>query len=149
MRHPKHTLTIVYYFVLLLVVLAAMLGYYLIANKGYTIPRDSATATTIYSIVLWYVIITLPLSFVIFSRQLKKIHTIADTEQRYRPYTRLATIRLAVISLGLTAAILCYYLTQQMSLFWLAGIEAIGAIICKPTTIRINADLQSPEEENI
>lgn len=143
MRHPKHPLTIVYYIILLLAVLAAMIGYYLAFNRGILIPKETTTATTIYTIILCYVIITLPLSFSLFTLKLKKIRLIDDQQLRYRRYVNCAALRLVIISVGLTASILFYYLTKQMSLFWLAGIEAIGAIICKPTVRRIEADLET------
>lgn len=147
MRHPKHQLTVIYYIVLLLAVLSAMTGYYLTCNLGIFIPKESAAATTIYTIVLCYVIVTMPLSFSLFTFKLKKIRLLEDLQLRHRMYVNYAAIRLAVIAIGLSASILSYYLTQQMSLFWLAGIEAIGAIICKPTVRRIEADLACEEDK--
>lgn len=147
MLHPKHHLTVTYYIVLLLAVLAAMVGYYVVYDLDFVLDKSSAAAVTIYTVVLCYVIVSVPLSFYFFSWKLKKIKEFQDVDDKNAAYTRLAVIRLVVISLGLTSSIFCYYITQQMSLFWLAGIEAIAAIICKPTERKICADLDSDDSD--
>lgn len=146
MQHPTHKLTLVYYLLLLLAVATAMAGYYATITRGWRI-TDPTAATAIYSTMLVYVLASIPLSFGLFSTKLKKIRLIDDTDTKYSQYTRYAAIRLVLICLGLTLSIFFYYALRETSLFWLAGIEAIAAIICKPTARRINNDLDLTIED--
>lgn len=140
MQHPKHRLTVVYYVVLLMAVLAAMGGYYVSVVRGWGVV-DEGVSTVVYSVVLLYVLLSLPLSFWLFSVKMKGIRLMEDEGLRYGAYVRWAALRLVVIMVGLVASVFCYYLLRDMSLFWLAGICAIAVIVCKPTEGRIDADL--------
>ena len=145
MRHPKHTLIPIYYLVLLSAVVAAMIGYFLAVSKGVRI-TDQAVVTPVYSVILIYVIASIPFSFWLFSKKLKDIRLIEDKDVQYKEYVRYASIRLILIAVGIVASVICYFLFANMSLFWLAGVEAIAAIICKPTPRRVNNDLDVGDE---
>ena len=149
MTHPKHLLTPCYYVCLLLTIIAAMVGYHFVYNKGIFFEGDSPIATTYYTIVLWYVIITLPLSLKGFSLGVKRLKKFPDDGTREYYYKTYAIIRMMIITLGLVASILGFYIFQVKHLFWLAGICIIGLILSKPTTKRIDDDLFSitPTEE--
>ena len=150
MKHPKHILTITYYITLLLTILSAMIGYYLTYHKGIYFDANSQASTTYYTIVLWYVIITFPLSLKLFSLGVKRLKRIPDDGSREYYYKTYGILRLAVMTIGLIASIIGIYIFQVKHLFWVAGICIIGIILCKPTEKRINADLTplTPTEEN-
>lgn len=150
MKHPKHILTITYYITLLLTILSAMIGYHLTYHKGIYFDANSQASTTYYTIVLWYVIITFPLSLKLFSLGVKRLKRIPDDGSREYYYKTYGILRLAVMTIGLVASIIGIYIFQVKHLFWVAGICIIGIILCKPTEKRINADLTplTPTEEN-
>ena len=149
MQHPKHILTITYYLSLLCAILAAMIGYHLTYHKGIYFDPESQISINYYTAVLWYVIITLPLSHKGFSLGVKRLKKLPDDGTREYYYKTYSIIRMMVITLGLVASILGYYIFQVKHLFWLAGICIIGLILSKPTTKRIDDDLFSitPTEE--
>ena len=150
MKHPKHILTITYYITLLLTILSAMIGYHLTYHKGIYFDANSQASTTYYTFVLWYVIITFPLSLKLFSIGVKRLKQIPDDGSREHYYKIYGILRLAVMTIGLIASIIGIYIFQVKYLFWVAGICIIGIILCKPTEKRINADLTplTPTEEN-
>lgn len=151
MKEPKAILTIVYYVFLILAVVAAMVGYNLSYNHLMTLenalPDRSTLGVTLYTIMLWYVIISLPLTLKLFSMAVKKLKTLPDDGTREKKYINYSILRITIISVGLILSILGFYLIPNKSLFWLAGISAIGLIFCKPTEKRINADLETPERD--
>ena len=150
MKHPKHILTITYYITLLLTILSAMIGYHLTYHKGIFFDANSQVSTTYYTIVLWYVIITFPLSLKLFSIGVKRLKQIPDDGSREHYYKIYGVLRLAVMTIGLIASIIGIYIFQVKHLFWVAGICIIGVILCKPTEKRIDSDLTplTPTEEN-
>ena len=140
MKHPKHILTITYYLTLLLTILSAMIGYHLAYHKGIYFNADSQASTTYYTIILWYVVLTFPLSFKLFSFGIKRLKQIPDDGSREYYYKIYGVLRLAIITI----------VFQVKHLFWVAGICMLGLIISKPTEKRINADLTplTPTEES-
>ena len=150
MQHPKHILTITYYLSLLCTILAAMIGYHLTYHKGIYFDGNSQISTTYYTIVLWYVIITFPLSLKLFSLGVKRLKQIPDDGSREHYYKIYGVLRLTVMTIGLIASIIGIYIFQVKHIFWVAGICIIGVIISKPTQKRIDTDLYrlTPTEEN-
>jgi hypothetical protein len=127
-----------------------MIGYHLTYHKGIYFDANSQASTTYYTFVLWYVIITFPLSLKLFSIGVKRLKQIPDDGSREHYYKIYGVLRLAVMTIGLIASIIGIYIFQVKYLFWVAGICIIGIILCKPTEKRINADLTplTPTEEN-
>ena len=150
MQHPKHILTITYYLSLLSEILAAMIGYHFTYQKGLYFDSESQISINYYTAVLWYVIITFPLSLKLFSVAVKRLKQIPDDGSREHYYKIYGILRLTVITIGLIASIIGIYIFQTKHLFWVAGICMIGIILCKPTEKRINSDLTplTPTEEN-
>lgn len=150
MQHPKHILTITYYLSLLSAILAAMIGYHFTYQKGLYFDPECQISINYYTAVLWYVIITFPLSLKLFSVAVKRLKQIPDDGSREYYYKIYGILRLTVITIGLIASIIGIYIFQTKHLFWVAGICMIGIILCKPTEKRINSDLTplTPTEEN-
>lgn len=150
MQHPKHILTITYYLSLLCAILATMIGYHLAYHKDIYFTPESQISINYYTVVLWYVIITFPLSLKLFSVAVKQLKQIPDDGSREHYYKIYGILRLIVITIGLIASIFGIYIFQVKHLFWVAGICMIGIILCKPTESRINSDLTplTPTEES-
>ena len=98
MKHPKHILTITYYLTLLLTIISAMIGYHLTYHKGIYFNADSQASTTYYTIILWYVVLTFPLSFKLFSLGIKRLKQIPDDGSREYYYKIYGVIRLSIIT---------------------------------------------------
>ncbi len=152
MKNPKLTLGTTYYLLIILALVAALAGFKMMRN-GFTMSPD--TAFVFYNVMIWYVIITLPAALTLFRYATKNLRKTEDTDRRDTLYIRYALARMLVIGIGLIASVLLFYLTntavvegakKNMSLFWLAGIEAIGLVFCKPTEKRINRDLGDDED---
>ena len=118
-----------------------MIGYHLTYQKGIYFDPESQISINYYTIVLWYVIITFPLSLKLFSVGVKRLKQIPDDGSREHYYKIYGVLRLTVITIGLIAAIIGIYIFQVKHLFWVAGICMIGIILCKPTEKRIDTDL--------
>ena len=143
------TLGVTYYLMLIFAILAALFGYKALHN-GTVLPAE--TSYIIYNVMIWYVVITLPAALTGFRYFLKKLPEIEDEDRRTSLYTKLGLARILIIGIGLVASVLLFYLTsdpnaahKNMSLFWLAGIEAIGLVFCKPTEKRIAKDLNETD----
>ena len=139
-----------YYLMLILAIVAALVGYRML-NNGVCLTGNSSFI--IYNVMIWYVVITLPGALTGFWYMVKRIRTIEDEERRHVMYSWLGLARILIIGIGLIATIVFFYLTtdltagkRNMSLFWLAAIEAIGLVYCKPTEKRIAKDLEEEEE---
>ncbi|MFI3298060.1 MAG: hypothetical protein R3Y59_10635 [bacterium] len=146
MKHPKVLLTIVYYIVLILVIVSAMVSYNIVYNKGIYLAAGDPRSVIAYSVILWYVIISLPLALKGFSVGVKRLKNLPDDGAREYYYSILGVARIALISIGLIASICGVYFiqdTSSKSLIWLAGISAIGLIMCKPTAKKVEDDLAS------
>lgn len=134
-------LLIVYYSTFLVAVLAAMLGYFCLSRGWFVVEKGTNANTTIYSIIILYVICSTPLVLKFFGRLVAKIRQIPDEKLRQKRYNCLVVSRLAVVTLGLAASLLFYYVLQENSLLWLAGISAIALYFCKPTADKVAQDL--------
>lgn len=142
MKHPKIILNITYYIALILIIITTMLCYNYTYIKNIYLPSNDPTSITIYTIIIWYVILTFPLSFKGFSLAIKHLKKLPDDGSREHYYKIYGVIRIIIMTIGFIASIIGFYLLQQKSLIWLAGISAIGLIICKPTEKKIDTDLE-------
>lgn len=128
MKITKAKLWAVYYIAMLMAVVAAMVGY----KFGDSVSITDNAAIYIYYFLILYVITTLPGSFALMKKVKAEAELIEDEDMQAAKINRFGLIRLIVIGLGLTACILFFYFCHERSLIWLAGIEAIGLVLCKP-----------------
>jgi len=133
-------LTFVYYLMFVAMIAAVALGYYCLKN-GFLIDIKSQTGITIQSIVILYIIISLPLSLYFFNKMTKKWQLIENDTEKLRPYEKWSIIRLFIVGFGIFAGIFLYYLMQSQSMLFCAGISAIGLFFCKPTKNKIISEL--------
>lgn len=147
MKNTKLVLGTVYYLLLVAALIAAMAGYWLImGHSELVMERGSGPALLSYNIMLWYVIITLPGALTLYRLGVKQLVAKRDREDIRARYTGLGLARMLVIGLGLIASILIFYISGERSMFWLAAIEAVGLVFCKPTTRKIDSELNADED---
>lgn len=128
MNITKAKLWAVYYIVMLLAVVAAMVGY----KFSESVLISGKAALYIYYLLIIYVIATLPGSFALMKKVKADAEFIEDDNVQSEKINAFGLVRLVVIGLGLIACILFFYFCHERSLIWLAGIEAIGLVLCKP-----------------
>lgn len=146
MKHPKHFLTLVYYIILIVTILVTMISYKYIYLENNTI--EGTNATIIHSIIIMYVIISIPTSLYLFNKKIKNLHNLPDDGTREHYYKLYGSIRLILNAIGLYMSIIGFYLLIERTLLWLAGIVVIILIICKPNGKRIDADLSFSESDS-
>lgn len=150
MNEIRFKLNITYYFVLLLAILSAMLGYVLAYRKGIFIETHESASVIIYSIIIVYALVSIPLSLKLFSNSLKKISLMPNHIDRKKRYITNGIIRLGVLGFGLVCCVLGYYLLQQKGLLWISGIFIISLIFCNPSPKHLENDMDKifPERTN-
>ncbi|MCQ2331967.1 MAG: hypothetical protein MJZ95_02025 [Paludibacteraceae bacterium] len=128
MNITKAKLWATYYVAMLMAVVAAMVGY----KFSESVAISGKTSLYIYYFLIIYVIATLPGSFALMKKVKADAELIEDENVQSEKINTFGLVRLVVIGLGLTACILFFYFCHERSLIWLAGIEAIGLVLCKP-----------------
>jgi len=122
-------------------------------NDFSPIPMNSPTGIALKSIVIFYMIISIPLGLSSFSKQTKKCREIEDEKIKFQTYKKAAYQRLILVGSGLIFSIIVFFLLRtDVSLIFCAGISAIILLFfCKPTEAKISSDLnmdESDEEDN-
>ena len=144
---PKAILTLAYYLVMIVTLIVGMIGYYLAVNLGIGLYPDTPAATAWYSIIIIYVLASIPFALWLFHYKIKRIKSVPDNGTREKYYIRFGLIRLGLVGFGLIISIFAYFLLRQNSLIWLAGMAAIAFIFCRPNAIRIESDI-NPEDND-
>jgi len=146
MKELTKKLNFWYYGAFVKAILVALLGYYCLTYNWFVMTPDAPASVVIYTVIIMYVIITIPAALKLFSVYVKKLTLITDETEKRARYKKYAQIRITVITLGLLFALFFYYTLQQGSLLWVAGISAISLYFCKPTLVKIENDLEPIEE---
>ena len=141
-----------YYYIYTATILITVTGYVLTMNDFNSIPMNSPTGIALKSIVIFYMIISIPLGLSSFSKQTKKCLEIDDEKIKFQAYKKAAYQRLILVGSGLIFSIIVFFLLRDVSLIFCAGISAIILLFfCKPTEAKISSDLnmdESDEEDN-
>lgn len=143
----KTILTLAYYIIMIITLIVGMIGYNLAIIQGVNINPDTPAATTTYSIIIIYVLASIPFALWLFHSKVKNISKIPNNGERERIYIRFGLIRIILVGLGLIISILAYFLIRQSSLIWLAGIAAIALLFCRPNANTIDVDLNPEDNE--
>jgi len=140
MKQTLRQLQIAYYSVYLAAIATATSGYYIL-KSGFTIDPLSATGTTLNTLLIIFIIGSVPLTLGYFNKLTKKWALIEDEIQRLENYRKAGTIRIAIIGLGLVLGVLFFYIMNSQSMIFCAGIAAIALFFCKPTEAKISSEL--------
>lgn len=140
-----------YYLVYTSTILATIIGYYLTMNRE-TAPDQKSEITLFFSsLVIIYMLISIPSTLAIFHRNLKKWREIEDQFLKHKKYIAGARLRLLIVGFGLVMSVIGHFYlyagTSNMSLIACAGIAAIALFFCKPSINRVINELNLDVEE--
>ncbi|MDR1592455.1 MAG: hypothetical protein LBS16_06190 [Prevotellaceae bacterium] len=141
MQHIVKSLTVFYYIQFPVILAVAGVGI-LLQRQGIAIEHAGAK-TTLESLVILYVIASMPLALKLFSAGVRKLRADTDITRRHARYVSYARWRIVAIAFGIDISILGFYLLPEFHLIYLAAIGALAMIFCKPTHKRIEADLSN------
>jgi len=142
-------LTLVYYLFYLAAVLIAVAGFQLF-RSGIRIEPDSQAGIAITSILILFIIGSIPVSLAIFNKKTKSWAELPTLKEKLNSYEKGAVVRIAVIGSGFLLGVLFFFLMNSQSMIFSAGIAAIGLFFCKPAEVKIISELQieDPEQED-
>ena len=141
-------LTIAYYAVIVLCLLLVTTLIYLnkLGRLSFIDPMTTL-GQTVQTIVILYLIVSLPLVLFWFKKMCDKLKSEADETVKFKGYQKYSKIRLIVVGVGLLVAITSFYLLGgHQPMIWCAAIEAIGLIFCKPSQNRMILELNNITE---
>ena len=75
---PKAILTLVYYIIMILTLIVAMIGYRMAMVQGIQLDPESTTATTIYTLIILYVLLSIPYALRHFHQKVKIINSLPN-----------------------------------------------------------------------
>jgi hypothetical protein len=141
-----------YYLVYTSTILSTIIGYYLTMNRDSVPNVKSELSVTLSSLIIMYMLISIPASLAIFHRNLKKWREIEDEFLKYKKYIAGAKLRLLAIGLSLVASVIGHFIlyagTSNMTMIGCAGIAAISLFFCKPSLSRVanELDIEASDE---
>ncbi len=144
MKKTLTKITIAYYIVYIAAVVAATAGFYLL-REGVSIDVQSQTGIALSSVLIIYIIGSIPVTLGLFHRYSKKIATLEDVQIRVKKYEIASYLRLTIIGLGLILGVLFFYILHSQSMLFCAGIAAIALFFCKPSQSKMLTDLDIDE----
>ena len=149
MKKAVKKITLVYYVIYATTILSTASGY-LLNIQGVTaiVSPQSSTGIALSSILILYILISIPLSLGGFHRMTKKWRTIEDETLKLAKYEKGAVLRLLAIGVGLVGSVILFYSTYNISMIYCVGITAIALLFCKPSEDKIIADLKLDEEDD-
>jgi len=130
-------------------ILATIIGYMLTSTSESTIPSPkSELSISLSTLVIAYILISIPAALAIFHRNTKKWAAIEDRFTKINKYVAGAKLRLLVVGLGLVMSVVIFYILRTPSMIFCAGIAAVALLFCRPSENKIISDLKLDEEED-
>lgn len=140
-----------YYLVYTTTILSTILGYYLTMNREAAPDLKSESTIAVSSLIILYILISIPAALALFHRNLKKWREIQDEFLKHKKYISGAKLRLLVVGTGLVASVVGHFIlyagTQNMSMIACAGIAAIALFFCKPSVNKVANELEIEADE--
>lgn len=149
MNKTLKSINAVYYIVYMLTIIMAVAIFalsYLNVSRVY-IDEKSPLGITLSSILTFYLLISIPLTFWMFHKGTKKWQNIPDQFEKFRAYKNGSILRLWLIGVGLILGVLMVYLFSSINMLYYAGISAIAFFFCKPTENKMIKELNLSDEE--
>ena len=141
MKSVLKKITLAYYLIYIAAIAAASAGF-AILRAGINIDPTTDLGIAINSVLIIFIIGSVPLSLWIFNTNTKKWAKLASEEEKLQKYQKAAIIRLTALGLGLVLGVLFYYILGLQSMIFSAGIAAIGVFFCKPSEAKIRTELE-------
>ncbi len=140
MKKTLRQLQIAYYSVYIAAIAAATSGFYIL-KSGFVLNPLSQTGTVINSVLIIFIIGSIPLGLGYFNKLTKQWALLEDENKRLENYRKAGVIRITIIGLGLVLGVLFYYIMNSQSMIFCAGIAAIALFFCKPSEAKISTEL--------
>jgi hypothetical protein len=140
-------INLAYYLIYTLTILSTIIGYMATLNSQNIPDIKSSFSITLSSLVILYLIISIPGALALFHRYIKKIAEIEDRYTKINKYTTAATWRLLIVGFGLVFSVVAFYFIRTPSMIFCAAIAAIALLFCKPTEGKISSDLNLDDED--
>jgi len=143
-------INLAYYLIYTLTILSTIVGYLITQTRETAVDAKSPLSITLSSIVIIYILISIPAALSIFNRSIKKWMLIEDNFNKMEKYAAGATWRVLAVGFGLVLSVISFYIIRTESMILCAAITAIALLIVKPTAHKIKSDmkLDEPEEDN-
>ena len=146
-KKALNSITMTYYIMYVAAIFTAFFIYYLNTKSlNYAVSKETSIAVS--SLIIIYVIGSIPLSLGGFYWLTKKWIALPSKEERLIKYTKFAKLRLVIIGLGVVIGIIAFYILGESSVIFCAGMSAVALIFCKPSMIKIINELDLDAEEN-
>lgn len=139
-------LTLVYYLFYIAVIVVALAGFQLF-RSGITIDANSQAGIVISSVLIIYIIGSIPIALGIFNKKTKQWAELLSLNDKLEKYKKGAIIRLSVIGSGFLLGVLFFFLMNSQSMIFCAGIAAIGMFFCKPAEVKVISELKIEDPE--
>lgn len=140
----KLTLTLIG--VCLTAITVAVSGFHYLKPRFYIDPM-SENGVMLNSVLLLFIIGSIPLSLAFFNRMTKKWAVAENKDSRIQSYTRGGIVRILVIGLALNTGIIFYYIMNSQSMLYSAGMAAVALVFCIPTRAKILTELCLEDEQ--
>lgn len=138
-------LNLTYYASILLAVAAAVTGFWGAKNGLWYVDPQSKEGIVISYVVILYTLLSVPGGLGLHNRMVKALAA-KPAQIKEKKYCTYSLLRLIFIGIGLIVSIFAFYLLQQKSLVFCAGISAVGVYFCKPTRAKIEYEMSWAEK---
>lgn len=150
MENTLRRINSIYYIIYMLTIVSAVAVFmlsYMNVNK-FVINEKSSTGMVLSSILILYILISVPLAFWLFHKKTKSLQLIEDKFAKYEAYKKASIIRLWVIGIGLIGGVVLFYLLTSTNMIFCALISAVALFFCKPTLGKMIKELDLEEDED-
>ncbi len=138
----------IYYYIYTATILTVVVGYLLTMNNNNYIDMLSPLRIALKSLIILYILISIPVSLGGFYQMTKKWRLIEDQTLKFKSYQKGAIIRLMLIGIGLVSSIVVFYILRtDISLIYCFGITGIALFFCKPSAGKMINDLKLDDNE--
>ncbi|MDO9633999.1 MAG: hypothetical protein Q7J05_03005 [Paludibacter sp.] len=151
MKKTLNKLTLIYYLIYIAAIVVGISGFQLF-RSGYTIDDKSTLGIAISSILIIFIIGSIPITLALFNKKTKKWAEIEDVNEKLKIYEKASIIRLAIVGTGFLLGVLFYFVlyspqSNSQSMIFCAGIAAIALFFCKPAEVKIISELKIEEPD--
>ena len=139
----------VYYIIYMLTILSAVAVFMLTYTNVnlYVINENTPIGRVLSSILIIYILISIPLAFWLFHKKTKMLQKTEDKFIMFNTYKKASILRLWVIGMGLIGGVMLFYFLHSTSMMYCALISAVALFFCKPTENKMIKELNLEEEE--
>lgn len=136
-----------YYLIYTVTILSSMVGYLINMNRTTSVDPKSSESIVLSTIVILYIIISIPAALALFHKNTKKWVAIEDNFTKINKYVAGAIWRIIAVGSGLVLSVVVFYFIQTQSMIYCALIAAVALFFCKPTERKITSDLKLEEDD--